>query len=310
MVVPLWLPGWLKPRIEAAVNGMELDSLAVTVAPPSLVLHGARLRDGDPRDSAVFARAERVVVPLDWRSLFSDPWRFGVIHASGVSVTVHEGDAHFPRGDGQTSLLPPFLCEGIRVDDAAFNYRKDSRAGAAVLRLAQVTAKAEAFGNFGEWRARAAEAEARALLEKSGQVKLRVAAWLHENEPRVEVDLSIHGQKLASVNPYFEPEEGVTLRGLLLSSRALVKVRGWRAEGNVEANYAGLAIKFHKNRHRGGLDALLLNLGAALKLDQANTEESRLERLGAVVTTRHPRESIVSFILRTMREAALRVATN
>lgn len=302
-------PRWLKPQIEGAVSGLKIEALSLGLFPIGLSFHGVHLKNGDPRDSAVFMEADSLFVPIGLNNLFRQRWLIGTIVARGVRVTVHEGDAHFPKFEKKSAPLPPFLCDGIRVDDAAFIYRKDSPAGSAFIRLPEVSAEALAFGNYGEWREQPAEAGARAVLEQSGKVMLRVKAWLYEQGPHAEVDLRIDDQILSQVNGYFEPEEGVTLKGRLLSSRALVKVKANQATGDLEAKYAGLEIDFHKNRHRGGFEALLLNLGAEVKLDKKNTEETRRERLGAVVTQRHARESVVSFILRTMREAALQVAT-
>ncbi|MGZ3707045.1 MAG: hypothetical protein ACXVA8_13530, partial [Bdellovibrionota bacterium] len=134
------------------------------------------------------------------------------------------------------------------------------------------------------------------------------AAAFFAASPNVKVDLALDGQNLSDVNPYFEVEEGVTLNGRVLRSHSLVSLKDTAAKGDVEVAYEGLKLKFHSNRHRGGLSALLDNLGVTIKVKGENSGDIRSKREREVETRRHPRESVVSFILRTMREAAMRVA--
>lgn len=307
----------LRTSLESAVAGacepceLRIEAARIGLSPPRVELSGISFRQGDPRDSAVEAEADSLTVPLPFANLGGPPWRVGRVSARNLRVLLHEGDLSLPKPkrpekEGST---PEFECEGITASGASFTYRKDSPAGAAYLRLTQISADIGPFGSHGHWVHEPLRGEATAQLEGSGQVRLDVETRLAEQGPWVDVKLRVRGQKLREVNDYFRPEEGVRLGGVLLDSDATVSVRNTRADGIVMARYEGLEVFFHENRHRGALSALLNNLGALVKVNSGNSGEPRKERERAVVTKRHPKESVVSFILRTLKEAVLRVAT-
>jgi hypothetical protein len=310
---------WLKDEIESAV-AQACEPCKFTVgearfglSPPRVLLSEVQLEQGDPRDSAVIAHARQVVIPVGLG--MGGPWRIGLVRMSGLAVTVHEGDLSLPKRErppreGSREDKPlAFECEGIEATSASFTYRKDSAAGAARIHLPNVVAEIGPFGSHGPWLTRPIEGKAEATLEESGRVDLVVSTDLSKEGPWVDVRLRLRGQRLKEMNAYFRPEEGVSLTGTLIDGMGKVSVRNTRAEGHVEARYEGLDLSFRPNRHRGSLSALLNNLGVAVKLNKGNSGEPRPERESAVVTSRHAKESVVSFILRTLKEAAIRVAT-
>ncbi len=290
---------------------LRVEELSFGVSPPRVILSGIKFESGDPRDSAVSFEAEQIVVPVPPRNLGgSGPWHLGLVRISGIQVLVHEGDLTLPKKKKEEGGEPLQLeVEGVEVTAASFTYRKDSPAGAAKIHLPELSAEISEFGTYGEWLEKKIEGKAEASLESSGKVALITSTLIGVEGPWVDVDLRIRGQNLKELNAYFRPEEGVTMSGKLLDSRAVVNVRNEQAIGNVEVRYEGLAIMFHPNRHRGGLSAILTNLGALIKVNKGNSGEPRRDRGGAVVVRRHAKESVVSFILRAMREVALRVAT-
>ncbi|MGZ3654785.1 MAG: hypothetical protein ACXVB9_01930 [Bdellovibrionota bacterium] len=288
--------------------GLRLEGLSISLAPPAVVLTGVQFHTGDPRDSAVHISVERLNVPVPLANLREGPWKLGVVTVDGAKVLVHEGDALFPSAPASGAAGKGFEAAGLLVRSAEFTYRKDSPAGAAYIRVHEVNADAGPFGTSALLHDQQLIGHADARLEKSGAVTLGVAAAFFAASPNVKVDLALDGQNLSDVNPYFEVEEGVTLNGRVLRSHSLVSLQDTAAKGDVEVAYEGLKLKFHSNRHRGGLSALLDNLGVTIKVKGENSGDIRSKREREVETRRHPRESVVSFILRTMREAAMRVA--
>jgi hypothetical protein len=289
---------------------LRVGSLSFSLAPPGIVLSEVHFEQGDPRDSAVLLEAMKAEIPISLSSLFGDTKKIGLVRFTGVDVTVHEGDLLLPKkakdkqGEGAK-----FECAGVEISTASFSYRKDSGAGAAWIRLPDVTAQIGAFGSYGDWLNKKITGTAEAQLEKSGQVKIMAETLIGVEGPWANVDLRVGKLNLSEMNPYFRPEEGVSMKGRLLESHGKVEVRNLEASGFVEARYEGLDLTFHPNRHRGGLSAILTNLGVAIKMNKGNSGEPRSERKSAVVTKRHKKESVVGFILRTLKEAMLRVAT-
>lgn len=307
----------VKEELESAVSAacepceLTIESAGLGFSPPALRLSGIRFRQGDPRDSAVIAEVDSAVIPVPLNNLSGAPWLLGTIRLSGLHVTVHEGDLSLKKKERPPSEGKPLELKvaGITVSEGAFTYRKDSPAGSGFIRLTEIAADIGPFGTYGDWLQKPLTGEAVATLERSGRVDLKVASRLDKEGPFVDVSLSVKALKLREMNAYFRPEEGVSLGGHLVDAEGKVKVRDRSADGLVVARYEGLELEFHANRHRGALEALFTNLGAAVKVNKGNSGEPRRERIEAVVTRRHERETVVSFILRTLKEAMLRVAT-
>lgn len=308
----------LKEEIESAVGEacdpcqLKIGELSFGLSPPGVIFSNVKFEQGDPRDSAVAFDAARVVVPVSPSNIGKGPWKIGLVRFSGLDVTVHEGDLSLPKKtakEGDSAKPLEFECEGVEISAASFTYRKDSSAGAARIRLPELTAEIQPFGSYGPWLQKEIVAQANAQLESSGKVKLTAKTLIGVEGPWADVDLSIQGLNLKEMNSYFRLEEGVTMGGKLLNAHGTVEVRNTQAAGRVEASYEGLDLMFHSNRHRGGLSAILTNLGVAIKVNKGNSGEPRKDRAESVVTKRHAKESVVSFILRTMKEAVLRVAT-
>lgn len=307
----LYLPGYLKRKLEAEVKNLEIASLEIGILPLEVRLHGIRLRQGDTRDSAVHVDAAHAEIPVHLSSFTSHEWHFGKIHAVEAHVTLWEGPLHFPEKEEPKGEPFLFDYEGAHIENASFTYRKDFPKGAAYIRFPRVEVRAEPYGNYGEAAKGPAQASATALFEKSGMVDLKVKAWLFEKGPKVDVALQLQGQNLSEVNEYFEPADGATLEGILLDGKAHVTVEGRRAEGQVETRFKDLKIRFksYPNK-RSGFSAFLNNLGAAIKVKDENIRDKEAAKEKGVVTARHDNESVVSFIIRTMKEAAILIATD
>lgn len=307
-------PAWLRPRIEKAGSALcgdcalTIGALGPSFFPLGLRARSVKFRQGDARDSAVSVALNDLLVPVSLASLRGGPLRIGFVELRGLSVTVHEGDAHLPEKAKPEEESEGFEVEGLHVLDGDFTYRKDSPAGVAYIHVLPVSAVIGPFGTSERLRDQPLVARAQARLEKTGEVTLAIGAKFFAPVPYADVDLRLRGLELREVNPYFRLEEGVELAGHLIDSHVLVSVRGRRAEGTVRARYENLRLDFFANRHRGGLSAFLDNLAAKLALKGANDDDPPSLAVKAVVTARHGRESVVSFILRTMKEASLRVA--
>jgi hypothetical protein len=96
----------------------------------------------------------------------------------------------------------------------------------------------------------------------------------------------------------------VELRGEIRRGNASAEVRGRSLSAWADIRYRDFDIHFGRTRGRGGLKALLSNLIADIELG-----ENKLRPGGKSVGVRRlPRESLVSFILRGLKLAAVRVA--
>jgi len=95
----------------------------------------------------------------------------------------------------------------------------------------------------------------------------------------------------------------------LHEGKAAVNVTGASLKSEVSVVYQGLDVIFSANRERSGATAFFSNLLRGLKIDDQNTTEPRYDQKRTAALQRKKGESIVSFILRGMKEAALEVAS-
>jgi hypothetical protein len=307
-------PAWLRPRLEHEMFGacrgcsLGIESLRWHWAPFGLEAREVTLRAGDERDSLLAVRVHRLVLPLALREIFHGNWRVGRIFTEGVDVTVHEGPRHFDPLPNGGSAPPPFEAEGIDVHGASFTYRLDAPGGPAVLHFTGVSASAGEFGTSARLRGRPLDARAYAKFEGTGAVDLRVSAKYFEAPPYADVYLRLADLALDGMNGFLRPDDGVELGGRLVSGRGFVRVRGTRADGKVLARFEEFRVKFLHDGRKSGIQVFFANLVAKWKLRKENLEDPVEEARKGVVTERRERESVVSFVLRTLREGALRIA--
>lgn len=305
---------FLLPRLQTAVNQscghceFKIGSLEFGLFPPRAILGGVSYREGDRRDSLLGAQARLAVVPLPLSNLKPGPWRIGLIILQDVNVTLEESSEKFPKPPSAPKKDERFEFAGVLVRNAEFIYRNFTPAGPAVIQVHDISASAGPFCIAENCKNQAIDAHADARLENSGKVDLTVSAAFFADSPHVDVDLKLAGQDLKDVDPYFSVSDGIQLEGKLISARGVVKVRGTRGEGDALVNFANLGVHCRADRHRSGLLAFFENLGAKVKLKSANFTDPRSAKEHQVVTERHSGESVVSLILRTLKEAALRVA--
>ncbi len=319
-VAAAWIaaPGVLRDWLQASARDacstctLEIERVSLSLFPLSASLHGIRGRFGDREATAV--EAEIPLVVLESISFWRGPSSPSIenVLVSRPEVVVIEGDKSLPEGKGAAGSGGGFRVGGIRVRDGKFTYVRLRDGREARLRVNGIEAKVEELGTRSDLRGRAARARVDAKLEDSGLIVLEVGAGLFgktEPDPLVDVRLEIAGQDLTRLNPFFFVDDKLRLKGELMRGQGIVTVRGARAQATVTALYRDLDLKFEKGPERSGLEATLSNVIKSFKIDPENTDESRRDRIRQAVLERKPGESLVSFILRGLLEAALAVAS-
>lgn len=275
-------------KLSLGVRGVSFRNFTFETAPGEITVIAARIPYLD--------------IGLRWKDVYHRRMIIRAIRAESPDVTIREIEGHNPRSNAPP---PAFAVEGVEITDATFTYeiREFGRFGR--VRLDKIYATISGFGGLPPIVNERTTAKAEARLEGSGEVNLLVDALVFGPEPDLTVKLTLLRQQLAGLNEYFRPIDGVELEGKILKGNASAEIRGERLSAWADVRYEGFDIKFLRTRDRGGLKAFLSNIVADLKLE----ETKRSPDGKAVLVQRKKVESIVSFILRGLREAALRVAT-
>ncbi len=319
LVIPRIFARTLEAKIIAGLKGtcascsLEIEKIRVGLFPLKASLSGIRFSAGDPRATVVGATAGeiRAQVNLPLRGVEN----LVISHASveDCSVTVTEGEL---SGDSSKKKREPkggghgFILRELALSRCEFTYVRVRHGKEAKLRVREIAATIGELGLHPSVRDQMAEAKVKAKLEDSGDVDLKIKALLFSEQPTVDVELAISQMKLAELNPYFQTDDGIRLGGELIRSQGIVSVRGQAATGRVSALYRDLSLQFVSNPDRSGLDAFFSNLVKTLKLDSSSVDDDQKDRVRVAKLEREKNESLVSFILRGLKEAALSVATD
>lgn len=288
----------------------ELDTMRLRVVPPSLVISDVVFDLGNPESLQVSVKAESVEASISPLRLLRKVLRFGQIKVVGPEVRVIEGDVDEPMDTGDAGPGGDAEVEGIEVQNGAFTYTRRHHGRDASISLHGISAEVGAFGSTEELRKKRANGWAKGQLESSGHFELSVESTLFAEETDIDIDLLVAHQKLSDVNRYFVEGEGVELAGVLEEGHGKVAVRGKKADSWVYAKYRDLGFDVKATEDRSALTAFFTNLLSSLVTRKDNREKDWLDRTETESIEREPDESLMKFLLRSLKQAALHIPRN
>lgn len=308
-------PALVRRRLISAVQdgcktcGLSLNRVQISLAPLALSSRGVSFSWGEPGATVIKLEAERVYVPFSLVPLFKNRLRAGRIEIKRPVVTVTEGDLSSSSAGKAGARHPDIEIAGIEVKQGSLVYLREHPGRTGSLRVSGISATAGPAGSSARLRGKEAEVSAAGLLAGSGKFRLKVRARLFAEAPDADVELNLAEQDLSALNPLFGPTDGIKLRGQLIEARCSAAIRGAGLKTSVYARYRGLRIKIKKNDERSALSAFFQTLLAPLMAGKQNADGGHYDRLGTAELERKPGETLVSFTLRGMKEAALRVSS-
>ncbi len=320
-VVATWtlLPPYVEKRVPELLKKncpscqLDLGTFSVEYFPLSIVLRKPNLIQGDPSETEISASAERIVAQFSLPDLYQGNLYFRSILVDSPEVTVTEGDgvkkkektpAEGSMAESQNSL--EYGVNKVSIFHGKFTYVRKYSDRTATIRLDELQGHVGAWGTREE--ASVTEASIDGTLEKSGTIHLEVGVPLHEKDLRVNVRLTIDKMDLSHLNPMFEPSDGIKLRGMIVHGQADTDVMGRSLTSTVDIGYYGLDIIFEKTKDRGALKNLLAKFLKSVKLKSEHAAPPSKEPPNKVTLERKPKESLVSFILRGMKQGAFGIA--
>ena len=291
---------------------VSLDRVRLAVLPPSIILEGVRLSGGNDKTTKVDAEVERIVARGSLRNLISGELNFEGVQAHAPHVVVTEGDLPVPPSKPEEGTRMVCVIEGIEVIAGNFTYIRvfgsDKEARKAILHVKDIRASVGELGITPQLRDQKVHGQANGRLENSGGFVLTVETAPFSKVLNVDVDLQMTEQNLADVSPFFQTTDGIRMKGKLGRGRSVIKVQEERLTGSVQVEYEGLQIHYEETRSRGKVSAFLSNLVKSIKLRSSTLGKTPADQTRNVELQREPREALIHFILRGMKEGALKVA--
>jgi hypothetical protein len=295
------------PLVQFALNkaGCEFSAgeSSLSYFPTRFIAKDVRFAQGSEATTAIRAEVKVVEAPISLWPLLTGKIRIGKVVLTEPRVEVVEGDG---RGSDEPGSPPDLLVEGVEIRGGHFRYRRIYPGKHATITVAEIN------GGVGELNARSAErtpGRVTAKLEESGKVELDVEAAYFAPSPDVAVDLVIRKQKLADLNSYFVPADGIELFGELEAGHGKVSLRGEKISATVTAKYTAFDVLMRATKQRSKGEAFLANLFRSLQLDDDNLSEPGRDQKHGVKLRRREKESVISALLRGLRESVLHIAT-
>jgi hypothetical protein len=274
----------------------------VRVTAAGLRFEDFHFRSNPQMDTVVTADVRELRIEPRWRALLHGEADVEKVQLTGAQVRLKEGVRHDPDSTGEN---PQFILRKLEFLDSSFIYEKHELNQVGEIHIGAIDAEVSTFGTSPDWHDQPAHAHATAMLENSGKIDLTINAFLFGTAPKLNVELLLSSFSLKQINGYFHPIDGVLLDGTLLRGHSRVEIKGKTLSGWTELSYRDFDLKFKKNRARSAVTAFFSSIAADLKLKEAQKPtRRRFIKLG-----RKSRESVVSFILRGMKEAAIRVVS-
>ncbi len=248
---------------------------------------------------------EALEVDLDLLPLLRGEIRISSVRAEKPVVLFRDGDAkpRASRSGGKREL--GFDLRSAEINDGTFQYVRMTQGTVATLNVSNIQARG---GPVGRSLGNVVDLEARGRIEKSGEVFVKVRTPLFEDPVKVDVDVRVQEQNLADLTPFFKKNAGVELHGQMLKGHGNAQVEGQSLKAVVTAEYKDFDLKLHKMHDRSEAAAFFTNLGLAIAAREKNVGKDKEDRTRGVTLKRDPGEPVVGFILRGLKEAALRVS--
>ncbi len=308
----------IRKQLISSFNGscatctLTLDRVHLSWLPFSIILEGVHLSGGDPKTTKVEAEIERVVARSSFRNLILKKLHFSRIQFHTPHVVVTEGDLRVPASHREKRTLRSLVIESIDLIAGKFTYRRvfgdDKEERTATLHVKEIQGNIGKLSTLRPSRDHMSRGQAKGRLENSGGFILTVEAAPFSEILKVNVDLNMAGQNLADVSLFFQTTDGVKLAGKLEKGQSLIKVREKRLTGWVRAEYDGLDFKFEETESRGKISTFFSNLINSMKLRRSDTGKKPTDQTHETELIREPNETLIHFILRGMKEAAIEVA--
>jgi len=152
-------------------------------------------------------------------------------------------------------------------------------------------------------------AELQSKFQNSGPHLLKLSLKPFAEPAIVDVDLTVHHQDMEGLTKFLMPNDGVELHGELVEGNGFTHMVGRHLHSEVWAEYKDLKVKVHKADDRSPLAAFFTTLGTKLTSKKQNLDTDQENQSRGVAIDREADESVVHFLLRGWKEAAIKVST-
>ena len=296
-----WLEKQLHTEIQKNCDKCNFRSNGLGVSLSGIKIEEIDFLAGAKDGQQVEFKAASVSVKLRWTSLLRGPLIVKAIVVKEPKVIYFDRDQDPAKSKSKTSNGEPklpFRLGGLFLRQGHFTYVRELKGTVAELKIRDIDAEVH-------WEDPArVTAKAKGQIGTSGEVELSVSGLLGEPPLVMDTDIRVRNQNLSDLSQFFEPNAGVALKGVLTGGHAVTKLKGRNLKASVWVEFKDFDLKVSPRPDRSETVAFFTNLGAAIAMQTKNTGDPTEEKMNSVELERGE-ESIVGFILRGIKEAAI-----
>lgn len=306
----------LKLQVEQAAREncpfcqFHLGDLSLSLLVPGrIVFYDIDFSYGDPAATQTTAKIGETRFQLSLPELLQHRLHFENVMLENFSVTVTDGDQKSPTVSVTAAEPKPdyeIYVDPVQFSNGTFQYIRNHDGTTAVVHVNEIDAQLSTLSPGANEFLRAV---ATARYENSGHCELQISTNPFKKPLDVHIKLAVKDQDLSDLSLFFDPNAGVEMKGKIIDGVGEVFLSGDRLKATDWIVYEGLEAKVKKRSDRSGFSAFFQNLGMDLSMQLKNTELERSAQTKSVELSQENDESIVSFVLRGLKEAAMKVAT-
>lgn len=211
-------------------------------------------------------------------------------------IFLDEGDKSTKKKSESRLEPPPPIY--LQIDNGEFTYIRNVKNTHATLTIHHIQALIGPDADVIRGRATA-------QLGTTENLYLTLTVDPQKNPLEARVEMTAKDQDLKVLSDFFEPNAGVQMEGTLLSGHVVSLLNGSKVSTELTMEFKDFKLKVKPMYDRDGVQAFFTNLAASIALKKKNVGAQ--DKTEKIETEREGNESLVSLMLRSWKEAALKI---
>ncbi len=293
-----WLERHIRFELKAACPACEFSMEDVTLSWDGFGLQKVHFTTGTGQQRLEAEIATIYLYPNVTSLLNGKPRLQNITFDQPKMIFHDEGEKSAQKQSESSFALPPHL--HIQIDNGDFTYIRDVKNTHATLTIEHIQALIGPEADL-------LRARATAQLGQTESLNLTVSADLHKNPLEATIEMRAKDQDMKVLSDFFEPNAGVKMEGILIAGHVVSQLKGTHVSTQLTMEFKDFKLKVKPMYDRDGVQAFFTNLAAAVALKKKNVGAQEKEKTESIETDREGQESLVSLVLRSWKEAALKI---
>ncbi len=317
----LFLPqafiNWQKKKIEAQVHEscsscqLKIGDISYSLLAPGLIqITSLNYVTGTGHALETKFSAAQIRIEFEPKKLFEKLIDIRQIEIKTAEVQLEDIDQMPPQppteSKGESEFH--FNIQRLHFSNAQLKYNRQHHKTSATIMVNHIRGDIKDLTDIKRPNSQLSTGHFDLNIEKTGHIELNIDTPNFLKMKAAMVSLAVSNQDLAELNIFLHPNAGVNLKGQLIHGLGFVNMTGRHEAVKLNAVYKNLEVKVEPHVQRSELESYFTNLGASLVFNPENLKFAPTDQSRSIETDRQEKESLVGFMLRGLKEAAIQVA--